>query len=406
MTILVDEVTKIITVPKADLLATADPIIFQHDTELFRLELRDWESSVPGSWRSITHSHNQPVTVGGVTLAQVIEIINGYTITYEDGQYRVILLGSNNNILDVANVNQVSIAPTNSAGLTYSKEIQDLSFGDARVWIDTVLGADATQYPTGIAATPVDGFVNAELIIANRNLSLRLHLKNTMTLLGTDNFDNYDIKGGHESRAIIVLTPGVSTSGSFFQGIHVSGTASGAIVIEDGDIGTLVNFEGHAKNSELSGVITLSVLEETEHEFRQCYSGIAGTGAPTIDCNDIVDLDLLVRGYHGGLELRNISDAGSAVSVDLDSGHLKLAATCTAGTIAVRGTGHLTDNSGAGCTVVRTGLTIGAEIQDIHQFRGLDPDNDLLIQDGSQTVDGKTVVVSDDGTTTTVNRTP
>jgi hypothetical protein len=116
MAISVNEVTKVISVPQADLTFVSG-VTYTHDTDAFRLELRDWESSTPGAWRSITHKHNPPVTVGGVTLGRVIEIINGYTITYEDGQYRVILEGSNNNILDVANVNQVSIATQNSAGL-------------------------------------------------------------------------------------------------------------------------------------------------------------------------------------------------------------------------------------------------------------------------------------------------
>lgn len=116
MAITVDEVTKVISVPQADLTFIGAGI-YNLDTNVFRLELRAWEASDAGSWRSITHKHNPDVTVGGVTLADVLEIINGYTITFEDLQYRVILIGTNNNILDVANVNQVSIAPTNSAGL-------------------------------------------------------------------------------------------------------------------------------------------------------------------------------------------------------------------------------------------------------------------------------------------------
>ncbi len=116
MTITVNEVTKVISIPQADLTPLGGGI-FTQDTQAFRLELRDWESSTPGAWRSITHKHNLGVTVGGTILAPVIEIINGYTLTYEDGQYRVIFLGSNNNFVDVANVNQVSLVPTNSAGL-------------------------------------------------------------------------------------------------------------------------------------------------------------------------------------------------------------------------------------------------------------------------------------------------
>jgi len=51
-----------------------------------------------------------------------VEIINGYTITFEDEQYAVTLIGANNNILDVINFNQVSVRPTNSAGLITSQE--------------------------------------------------------------------------------------------------------------------------------------------------------------------------------------------------------------------------------------------------------------------------------------------
>ena len=119
MAISVDEVTRIISVPKADLIFVSG-IDYELDTDVFRLELRVWEQSTPGSWRSITHKHNQEFTLSGVVYARVIEIVNSYTVTFEDGQYRVTLVGSNNNILDVTNANQVSVSPTNSAGLIVS----------------------------------------------------------------------------------------------------------------------------------------------------------------------------------------------------------------------------------------------------------------------------------------------
>lgn len=48
---------------------------------------------------------------------RIPEIINGYTVTFEDGLYSVNLIGSNNNIPDVLNLNQVSVRSANSAGL-------------------------------------------------------------------------------------------------------------------------------------------------------------------------------------------------------------------------------------------------------------------------------------------------
>lgn len=86
------------------------------DLDLFRRELKSIEDS-EGMPYLDTHRHNTEVTFGGVTLARSVEIINGYTVTFEDGQYAVNLLGANSNLADVSNVNQVSIRSFNSAGL-------------------------------------------------------------------------------------------------------------------------------------------------------------------------------------------------------------------------------------------------------------------------------------------------
>jgi hypothetical protein len=117
MALSVDWISKIITVPKADMtLVQGSPEIRALDINAFRLELKDLEDG-EGMPFVDTHSHNPPVSVGGVSLGRVVEIINGYTVTFEDGQYAVNLTGANSNISDVANVNQVSIRAANSAGL-------------------------------------------------------------------------------------------------------------------------------------------------------------------------------------------------------------------------------------------------------------------------------------------------
>lgn len=118
MAISVDWVTRVIFVPQADLTPTADPSIFELDTNAFRLALKDLEDDPnEGVPYPDTHRHNTTVTLAGVTFARTLEIINGYTIEFEDGPYRVSLQATNNNIGDVAVVNQVSIISNNSAGL-------------------------------------------------------------------------------------------------------------------------------------------------------------------------------------------------------------------------------------------------------------------------------------------------
>jgi hypothetical protein len=119
---IIDWGNKIINVEKADLLQlqTIPYEIFQLDIPTFKAILGDFMSSDQGMIYSSIFNHNPAITIGGVTLAKVVEILDPYTITFEDGQYAVNLVGANSNIGDRVNLNQVSIRSANSAGLAIS----------------------------------------------------------------------------------------------------------------------------------------------------------------------------------------------------------------------------------------------------------------------------------------------
>lgn len=407
MTISLDQINAVINIEIADLTFVSAGV-YTFDTDTFRQTLRGLEDEEENCIYPKTHDHVQPITVGGVALARVIEISPHWEVTFENSQYRVTLEGSNNNILDVATVNQVSIASTNSAGLTYSKQVEDQAFTDARVWIDSVNGVNSAQYPAGTPPQPVDGLTNAQTVITNRELANRLHIRDDVTFGASDNVDGYNIVGEHPSVAEVTLTSGCSTTGTLFEGIDVAGTASGEITIKDGEVNGITNFQGHAVRSELVGTIMLSSAEVNTHEFLKCYSGVAGAGTPIVDCNDLAAVDVQFRGYHGGVEIRNFSTSGSVASFDLDSAHLVLASTCTDGVIVVRGNGHLTDNSGAGCTVIKTGFAEGFHTQETWTREALNPDTpNTYAEDGSQiTNDDYTLTKTENGDGTyTVNRT-
>ena len=111
----VDWATRVITIPQS-FLTSLGGSNYALDTDTFRFALKDIEDS-EGIGFPDTHRHNTAVSLGGVTYARTLEIINGYTITFENGTYSVVLQGSNNNILDVTNLNYVSVRSSNSAGL-------------------------------------------------------------------------------------------------------------------------------------------------------------------------------------------------------------------------------------------------------------------------------------------------
>lgn len=116
MAISINCATKVVFVPKADL-TLVSPGIYSLDVEAFRIWLKDWEDSEIGMGMPDTHRRNAPSTLSGTTYAQTFEMINGYTVTFEDGSYRVRVVGANHNIADVMNANSVSIEIGNSAGL-------------------------------------------------------------------------------------------------------------------------------------------------------------------------------------------------------------------------------------------------------------------------------------------------
>lgn len=120
MAISVDWGQKIISIPQS-YLTLVTGTLYELDTETFREDLIALLDDEWGIAHVDAQKHATEVTVAGTTYARTIEIINGYSITFEDGQYSVRLVGSNNNFFDVENgilnQNQVQIISGNSAGL-------------------------------------------------------------------------------------------------------------------------------------------------------------------------------------------------------------------------------------------------------------------------------------------------
>ncbi len=121
MAITIDWPTKVITIPQADLTFVIGTL-YEADTEVIRLALHALSASEEGLPFQRIFEHNTEVTVAGTTFARVIEIINGYSITFTpDTQWSVRLAGSNNNYFDVENgilnQNQVQVIAQNSGGL-------------------------------------------------------------------------------------------------------------------------------------------------------------------------------------------------------------------------------------------------------------------------------------------------
>ena len=351
MALSIDWGNKIINVPKDYL-----TLVQQTPTEIrelninkFRLDLKDLEDDEQGITHLDTHVHYPPVTVSGVELAMVVQIINGYTVTFEDGQYAVNLVGANSNIGDVVNVNQVSVRSGNSAGLITNSAIEYSSFAGG-VWVDTNSVYEGTTWPTGTPRQPVNNLSDALLIAAYRGFTA-FFILGDITLDNSLDFNQYSFIGESSTKSTITVASDAITTRCEFYECTLTGTLDGDCKVKDCVISN-VNY--------ISGYIELCVLKDTitlgggaEAHFLDCWAGTEYANPPTIDLGGSGQT-LVMQNFNGSIKLTNKNGPEEA-NITANAARIVLDQTITNGTIHIVGTGVLEDNS-TGSTVVQSNL--------------------------------------------------
>lgn len=114
--------TKVISIPKADTTFVSTSVtgyeIRSYDEYALMRELADYLDSEAGATLPPAFSHNTNVVISGVSYARTLTFLAPYSVTFESDAYQVKLVGgTNNNLLDVLNPNNVSVIAANSAGL-------------------------------------------------------------------------------------------------------------------------------------------------------------------------------------------------------------------------------------------------------------------------------------------------
>lgn len=120
----IDWGTSVIKVPKEYMpVIQVSPEVRELDVNAFRLDLKALEASVEGMPFQKTHNHITEYIISGITYARAVEILEPYTVEFEDGQYTVSLVGANNNVLDRKVPNNVSVLGNNSGGLIVTEGV-------------------------------------------------------------------------------------------------------------------------------------------------------------------------------------------------------------------------------------------------------------------------------------------
>lgn len=338
--------TQVIYVPKADLtLIQPSPEIRQIDLDWFRYQLKALEESEEGMPFLDTHNHNTEVELAGLTYARIVEIINGYTVEFEDGQYTVNCVGANHNLSDVKVANQVSLIVNNAAGLINNAQIEYASFNGG-VAVDTQNGSSGTLFPQGTPQAKVNNWSDALIIAAYRGFE-RFYVYGDAEVDGSNDFSDMEIIGQSPNKTTLTINALSQTQGLELKNATVTGTLDGENFIMDSTVIDLTYVNGSIVNCGLIGDIVLD--GDRDAVINDCF---------TIDQDDppIIDMggsgqSLAMPNYSGLLTLKNLSDPNQEVGVGLNAGMVILDSTITAGTVIISGVGVVQDNS-TGDTIV------------------------------------------------------
>lgn len=249
----------------------------------------------------------------------------------------------------LADANMVKAGPSGSGATITARDIgySVNGYDGGWVWFDTAGAAGTTSYVNGTVLNPNSSMANSRTIANALNLKgFRIVNGSTVTLdQGYNGFTFFGYKWtlALANRAI---------DNSYFKGAaSVTGLSSGtAYRFEDCGIGNVTVDPGTFTGCALNGTVTIGTAGT--FTFDQCYSEAAAGGDTNIDFGAAVGAtNIAFRHFAGSLAVANMK-AGD-VLVFAGTGKLTLAASCTAGTVYIRGLIELVNN-GSGQTITDT----------------------------------------------------
>lgn len=423
MAITINPATYVISVPKADLtlIQSVPTEIRELDSNQFRHWLDDWMDGEGGIYMPKTHNHNTEVLIDGLAYARTIEILSPYTVTFEDGQYQVNIVGSNNNIHSRRNLNQVSIVPNNSAGLVNVRASEVGSFGGV-VALDVTHGVIGTAYPTGTHAQPSNNVADAKLIASLRGIET-FAVHGSLTLDTGDDLSGYVLRGENAITTFVTINPGAVVVNTQFEDMIITNsTLDGYAYVKHCSLHGVSGLEGYIENSMLSGALSTTGTQNIY--FVDCKSGCVGLGTVDLPVLSMAGSGRHVafRNYAGPIKITNSTDPANTICLDIASGAtITLDASCTAGTVFIRGIANVVNNSAMTVSTAAlqnpqlaaesvwahaSGAQMITRLTEAWGRLGLDPSKPLVTGQTSITFGDIAMALTGNATSTTVTRTP
>jgi len=364
----------LITIPKSDL--TLDTgTQYKLNVDVFWLLLADFTDNENVMSRPKLYSRI-PATSSTPSITEIE--LDSYRLQFEDGAYSVNIIDGNTNIREAEIKNTVSVNTNNTTGFIDAAFLEFSTF-EGGVWVDAINGVAGVTGLTGSPAFPSSNIPDAVAISAARGLPKTMYIIGNYTLDAGDDVSGYKIIGQNAARTSLTINTAASTMGCEILESTVTGVLDGLTIIRYCAISDMDYFSGFIYESEIQGTITLG--SGAQASILGCYSGTPGVTTPTINFGGSGQA-LSLRKYSGGIKFENKTGPDS-ISVDLIGGQVRLdLTTVTNGTVVVRGSGKVVDDSNDdwlphgtyGSLILDNEVSSGLFLQDLWTAHGLDPD--------------------------------
>lgn len=258
---------------------------------------------------------------------------------------------------------QVVKTSSSSATLLDQENQQAAVYNGVVAW-DPTSSNSGTNFPTGTREFPVNNLADAQLIADSRGL-YTVAVMSDATIATEDMSKGYLFRGDSISTVTLTINSAADVSNCTFENFNINGaTFDPGVTIQGCHALQGFTFVGMTFNlCLLDGVFVNAGTDQVN--VLDCWSGDPGSGAGRYPIFDLanLDADLVVRGWEGGLAIRNVDDSGAELSFDYSSGRLVLESSCIAGTFAVRGICDLDDQSTGSAVVYND--TLSKKIDDL-----------------------------------------
>jgi len=218
--------------------------------------------------------------------------------------------------------------------VTFVQINRSVGYANGAVWLDTSLSnTNAVPFVDGVADNPVSTLAAALTLLSSTGLKT-LHIAQGSTVPLNVDIADLEITGIY----YVLMALGNKINNCSITGAviptGVINSDTGSLLFRQCTFGNITIPDSSVIQCVLGGTLTFN--SDELYLLDHCTSAVAGQGSPILDISNVTDININMRHYSGGIEIKGM-EAGDTASIEGNGQIVIDQATCTGGNISTRG---------------------------------------------------------------------